>query len=266
MMEVAGAQSAYRVLDVLTEVFLNPGATSSGVATALDLTVPTAHRLLRVLCDRGFTVQNEEGRYVPGPQMRVLLGDGVDHAALNEIGRPLLAKLRDDSTETVFLSVREGLQLVYLAVMTSSHSVQMYGEVGQQIPLHATSQGKVILAFLPPGVGERIIDQLELPRYTPSTITSTAALQEAMYDIRRDGYAVNFEEREQGVRSVAAPVFDAAGNVVASVCLGGPIFRISEDDLRGKFADLACATAAAISAEMLRRFRPPIDGSQENAQ
>lgn len=165
-MEIAGAQSAYRVLDVLTEVSLNPGSTAGEVAKATSLTAPTAHRLLRVLCDRGFAVQNEAGKYVPGPQMRVLVGDRVDHATLEEIGRPLLAQLRDRATETVFLAVREGLQLTYLVVMTSSHSVQMYGEVGQQIPLHATSQGKVILAFLPPGVGERIIDQLEMPRYT----------------------------------------------------------------------------------------------------
>ncbi|MGE0219622.1 IclR family transcriptional regulator [Mycolicibacterium sp.] len=261
-MEIPGAQSVYRVLDVLTEVSLNPGMTAGEVAKSMNLTAPTTHRLLRVLCDRGFVMQNESGKYVAGPQMRVLAGDRVDHAMLEEIGRPLLAQLRDQSTETVFLAVREGLQLTYRVVMTSSYSVQMYGEVGQQIPLHATSQGKVILAFLPPGVGERIIDQLELPRYTPSTITSAVELHEAMYEIRRDGYAVNLEERELGVRSVAAPVLDAQGSVVASVCVGGPIFRVSEEDLRGKFADMVCATAEAISAELLRRFKP-IDPTDE---
>ncbi|BBX32422.1 IclR family transcriptional regulator [Mycolicibacterium mageritense DSM 44476 = CIP 104973] len=255
-MEVSGAQSAYRVLDVLTEVSLNPGATASEVAAATNLTTPTAHRLLRVLCDRGFAVQNEAGKYIPGPQMRVLVGDRVDHAALEEIGRPLLAQLRDKTTETVFLAVREGLQLAYLIVLTSSHSVQMYGEVGQLIPLHATSQGKVVLAFLPSGVGDRIIDQLEMPRYTPATLTTAAELHEAMFDIRRDGYALNLQEREMGVLSVAAPVLDPSGNVVASVCVGGPIFRVTEDDLRGKFAELTCETAQAISAELLRRSNP----------
>ncbi len=265
-MEISGAQSAYRVLDILTEVSLNPGATAGEVAKATNLTAPTAHRLLRVLCDRGFAVQNDEGKYVPGPQMRVLVGDGVDHTVLEEIARPLLAQLRDGTTETVFLSVREGLQLVYLVVMRAPHSVQMYGEVGQQLPLHGTSQGKVILAFLPPGVGDRIIDQLAMPRYTPSTITSHAELHEAMYGIRRDGYALNLEERELGVRSVAAPVLDAAGNVVASVCVGGPIFRVTEDDLRGKFAEQVTSTAAAISAELLRRYQPVEPTDQREAQ
>jgi DNA-binding IclR family transcriptional regulator len=256
-MEIAGAQSAYRVLDILTEVSIHPrGSTAGEIARNVDVTAPTAHRLLKVLCDRGFAIQNESGKYVPGPQLRVLAGDGVDHATLNDISRPLLAQLRDEASETVFLAVREGLQLTYLVVMTSSHSVQMYGERGQQVPLHATSQGKVILAFLPPGVGERIIDQLELPRYTPSTITTAAELHEVMFDVRRDGYAVNLEERDVGVRSVAAPVLDRAGNVVASVCVGGPIFRVSEADLRGRLADLVSATAERISAELVRRSDP----------
>lgn len=85
-MEIAGAQSAYRVLDVLTEVSLNPGATAGEVAKATNLTAPTAHRLLRVLCDRGFAIQNDAGKYVPGPQMRVLAGDRVDRAILEELG------------------------------------------------------------------------------------------------------------------------------------------------------------------------------------
>jgi IclR family acetate operon transcriptional repressor len=253
-MEIPGAQSAYRVLDILTEVSLHPRGSSAGeIAKAVDVTAPTAHRLLKVLCDRGFAVQNEAGKYVPGPQLRVLAGDGVDHTTLHDIAHPLLARLRDEALETVFLSVREGLQLTYLDVVVASHSVRMHGERGQQVPLHATSQGKVILAFLPPGVGERIIDQLEFPRYTESTITSSLQLHEAMYEIRREGYALNLEERELGVRSVAAPVMDHEGNVVASVCIGGPSFRVSEDDLRGRLADLVSATAEQISAELAHR-------------
>ena len=253
-MEIAGAQSAYRVLDILTEVSLNPrGSTAGEIARNAEVTPPTAHRLLKVLCDRGFAVQNESGKYVPGPQLRVLAGDGVDRATLHDIAHPLLAQLRDETLETVFLSVREGLQLTYLDVVVSTQSVRMHGERGQQIPLHATSQGKVILAFLPPGVGERIIDQLDFPRYTESTVTSSVKLHEAMYEIRREGYALNLEEREVGVRSVAAPVLDPEGNVVASVCVGGPSFRMTEEDLRGRLADLVTATAGEISAELIRR-------------
>ncbi|MFC9840580.1 IclR family transcriptional regulator [Rhodococcus sp. NPDC127530] len=259
-METPGAQSAYRLLDVLTRVSLHPeGITASDIAKATDLTVPTAHRLLRVLRDRGFAVQDAaSGKYSPGPQIQVLAGESVDRYALEDLGRPLLAELRDVTTETVFMSVRRGLRLTYLVCMASSHSVQMYGEPGQLIPLHATSQGKVILAFLPSGVGDRIIDQLDLTRYTDSTITDAAELHRVMDDVRRDGYALSLEERELGVRSIAAPVFDATGAVVAAICVGGPIFRVTESDLRSRFADLVLDTAAKLTTELSRIRRPSI--------
>nr|WP_249343157.1 IclR family transcriptional regulator C-terminal domain-containing protein [Rhodococcus qingshengii] len=133
----------------------------------------------------------------------------------------------------------------------------MYGEPGQLIPLHATSQGKVILAFLPAGVGDRIIDQLDLTRYTDSTITSPAELHRVMEEVRRDGFALSLEERELGVRSIAAPVFDSTGAVVASICVGGPIFRVSESDLRSRFADLVLNTSAQLTAALSRSRRSP---------
>ncbi|MBS3694160.1 IclR family transcriptional regulator [Rhodococcus qingshengii] len=258
-METSGAQSAYRLLDVLTRVSLHPeGITAGDIARATDLTAPTAHRLLRVLRDRGFAVQDgTSGTYSPGPQIQVLAGETVDRYALEELGTPLLAKLRDQTTETVFMSVRRGLRLTYLVCMASSHSVQMYGEPGQLIPLHATSQGKVILAFLPAGVGDRIIDQLDLTRYTDSTITSPAELHRVMEEVRRDGFALSLEERELGVRSIAAPVFDSTGAVVASICVGGPIFRVSESDLRSRFADLVLNTSAQLTAALSRSRRSP---------
>lgn len=257
-METPGAQSAYRLLDVLTRVSLHPEGIAAGdIAKATDLTVPTAHRLLRVLRDRGFAVQDAgSGKYSPGPQIQVLAGEGVDRHALEELGTPLLAKLRDATTETVFLSVRRGLRLTYLVCMASSHSVQMYGEPGQMVPLHATAQGKVILAFLPSGVGDRIIDQLDLTRFTDSTITEADELHRVMDEVRRDGYALSLEERELGVRSIAAPVFDATGAVAASICVGGPIFRVTEHDLRTRFADLVMETAAKLSTELSRARRP----------
>jgi DNA-binding IclR family transcriptional regulator len=249
IMEVTGAQSAYRVLDLLTQVAMHPeGVTGSDASRTVGLTLPTAHRLLRVLCDRGFAVHNKAtGKYRPGPQIRVLAGDGIDHGLLADIARPSLVKLRDTTNETVFLSVRDGMHLSYLECITSSHSVQMYGAVGKRVPLHATSQGKVILAFLPDGVAERLVRQLGYEKYTDNTITSVAGLIAEIEEVRRTGYALNLEERELGVRSVAAPVLDSGGTVVASVCVGGPVFRVSEDHLRHQFADLTRATAGEIT-------------------
>ena len=101
-MEIAGAQSAYRLLDVLTEVALHPdGMSAAEVAQAMDLTAPTAHRLLRVLCDRGFAVQAVSGgKFRPGPQIRLLAGDAMDPERLAELARGPLTRLRDVTNET----------------------------------------------------------------------------------------------------------------------------------------------------------------------
>lgn len=254
-MEVTGAQAAYRVLDVLTEVALRrEGTTAADVSRRVGLTLPTAHRLLRVLCDRGFALQDGSGgKYVAGPQLRVLAGDGVDHALLAEIAQPYLEALRDETDETVFISVRDGLLLTYLVCLASSHSVQMYGAPGMQVPLHATSQGKIILAFLPSGVAQRLISQTDLAKYTENTITEPEKVLESIQAARAAGYALNLEEREKGVRSVAAPVCGPNGDAVAAVCVGGPIFRVSENDLHGRLADLTKEAARAISDRLAER-------------
>lgn len=254
-MEVSGAQAAYRVLDVLTEVALRrQGVAATDIARNVGLTLPTAHRLIRVLCDRGFAVQEGVGgKYVAGPQLRVLAGDGVDHAVLAEIAQPYLEALRDETDETVFISVRDGLMLTYLVCLASSHSVQMYGAPGMQVALHATSQGKVILAFLPTDVTQRLISQFQLAKYTDNTIIEPSALLESIAEARTRGYALNLEERERGVRSVAAAVRGADGDAVAAVCVGGPIFRVTEQDLHGRLAELTMETARSISERLAER-------------
>lgn len=251
-MEVTGAQSAYRILDLLTQVAMHPeGVGAADAAHTVGLTLPTAHRLLRVLCDRGFAVQDSAGgKYRPGPQIRLLAGDGIDHGVLADVARPTLARLRDETDETVFLSVRDGMHLSYVECLASSHSVQMYGAPGMRVQLHATSQGKAILAFLPDGVAERLVAQLDYERYTDSTITSAAELAAEIDEVRRTGYALNLEEREIGVRSVAAPVLDSTGTAIAAVCVGGPIFRVTEEDLRHRLAELTRAAAGEITARL----------------
>lgn len=253
--ETSGAQSAHRLLDVLTEVALHAeGVTATDVARAVGLTTPTTHRLLKVLCGRGFAVHDQNaGRYRPGPQIRLLAGDGVDHVVLTEVARPLLLQLRDETGETVLMSVRNGMHLTYVEVVTSGHSVQMHGAPGMRVPLHATSQGKVIMAFAAPGLGERLVDQLDYSRFTPNTITKAEDLADVLAEVRETGYAVNLEEREAGVRSLAAPILDSSGTAVAAVCVGGPIFRISEADLRGHLADRVRQAAQEISRRLAER-------------
>ena len=256
-MDVGGAQSAYRVLDILSEVAIHhDGVSASEVSRSLGLTLPTTHRLLRVLCDRKFVSQDfSGGRYRVGAQLSWITGSGIGHEELIETARPYLNQLQEACGETVFLSVRDGLKATYLECLPSSRSIRLYGAPGMPVPLHASSQGKVILAFQPQTIRSRLIDKLDLRPYTANTVVLKEKLIAAIEEARENGFALNLEEHEVGTYSVSAPVIDTFGNAVAAVCVGGPKFRVTEEDLRGKFAQLVMSCCSQISGQLAMRSK-----------
>lgn len=249
MVEVEGAQAAYRLLDVLSELGIQTGgAHLSDLAKVLGLPLSTTRRLLRVLCDRGFALQDEATRlYELGPQARILGTLRLDRRSLAELSRPVLEELRGISKETVFLSVRDGLELSYVECLRSPRAVQMYGEVGQRVPLHASAQGKAILAFLPEVLVERLLPRLEYVAFTPNTRTTMADLAADLKVVRERRYALSLEEHDLDVHSVATAVLDPLGNAVASVCIGAPKYRLDEQRARTEFAPLLVKVADQIS-------------------
>jgi IclR family transcriptional regulator, acetate operon repressor len=237
-MNIPGAQAAYRVLDVLIELGYRPtGMSLSEIATAVHLTPGTARRLLLVLCDRGFVVQDETTRrYLLGNRVRQLQTATLDRAALREIARPALESLRDETTETVFFSVRDQDEVTYLDWLSGAHMVQMYGRPGMRAPVHATAQGRAIAAHLPEPELDRLLAGLVLKPFTTNTITTVDDLRGDLRWVRACGYAANIEQLEQGVISIASAVLDPTGYPVAAVCIGGPSFRISPSELVERFA------------------------------
>jgi DNA-binding IclR family transcriptional regulator len=248
-MEVGGAQSAYRLLDVLSGLAMYPaGVGLTELAASLGLSASTVRRLLLVLVDRGFAEQDEATRtYRLGPQTRTLGGRHVDHQVLREVSRATLVNLKSESTETVFCSIRDGLEVVYVECLAAIHPVKMYGEPGTRLPLHATSQGKAILAYLPAFMTDRLLRQMEFEVFTQKTISDAADLQVELQQVRERGFAMNLEEREPGVMSVAAPILDPSGQAVAAVCIGAPTLRVSEGDLVARFAPMVMRAGDEIS-------------------
>jgi DNA-binding IclR family transcriptional regulator len=123
--------------------------------------------------------------------------------------------------------------------------LRMLTQVGRRRAAHATSSGKVLLAFGAPADVDRVV-AAGMPRLGPRTITSRSLLEQALADVRADGYAVSVEESARGVSSVAAPIFDGAGECVAAMSVAGPITRMPADQL-GHFARMVVAATAAIS-------------------
>jgi DNA-binding IclR family transcriptional regulator len=125
--------------------------------------------------------------------------------------------------------------------VAGSSALQSHNWVGQHIPLHATSNGKVLLCELEP---EKLEESLgKLARFTPMTITRKAQLREELEVVRRQGYSVAVDELEVGLTAVAAPIRNAHGDIVASISVSGPTFRLTEERMEKVIPE--CVEAAA---------------------
>lgn len=203
------------VLEALAELGeggLGPLSRRTGLAKS------TLYRLLQALAQRGF-VEEERGVYRVGPRA-FAVGQAYPKRSLLRAARPEMEALAGELGESVNLAVRAGLEALYLDQVEGTRLVRLFTAPGSRAPLHATGVGKVLLAF--GGVPEG----LRLEPYTPKTLTRLEALLAELERVRTRGYALDDEEREAGVRCVAAPVFGPSGEVVAALSLSAPAGRL----------------------------------------
>lgn len=217
-------RKARQVLDAFTPTA--PALTAREVQRRTGLPATTCARLLQTLADEGF-LDRRGDRYVPG--LATLRWSRTAIAALDVVAaaQPVLQRLRDETSESAHLYVRDGLHHVCVAICETPHAVMHILRVGQVLPLHAGSAGRVLLAYDP--VAAARLDGLELPALTPSTLTDRGALRQAVEETRRRGYAVSFEERSVGAASLSAPVRDHTGALVAVIGVAAPSQRFGPD-------------------------------------
>lgn len=237
-------QSVDRVLDVL-EALAAAGAPLGVTEVARRAGLPQAstHRLLTALADRGYVRQDADRRYAVG-LAALRLGD----QAYRELGALALPHLRHAvvrTGETVNLAVLEGGLMVYVAQAPSPHTLRIFAEVGRRVPVHSTAVGKVALAGMSDDEAARLLGTRPLEARTPHTLTTPEAVLAAVRQARVDGYALDDEEQEVGVRCVAVPVADPVG-VRAALSVSAPVERLSAEAAVGLVADLQeVATALA---------------------
>jgi DNA-binding IclR family transcriptional regulator len=169
--------------------------------------------------------------------------------SLAALARPSLEALAGSAGEAAGLSIRDGDQVHYIDQVGSPNPVSVRDWTGSRIPLHAVSSGQVLLAFSPATFVQRYLGR-PMERFTERTLVTADALIERMRAIRRDGYTWALEEFDEGISSVAAPVADASGEVVAAVHLHGPSYRFPAPGSERDRADDVVATAARISGSL----------------
>jgi len=255
----AGAhRAAGRVVDILELVVrTHEGLPLRELSAQLEAPKSSLLPLLRTLTARGYLEQGALGAYRLDPNAFELGMASPAHRAWPEIARPALRELMQRTGETVFLGSLggDGTVVVFVDKVESEQVIRYTAGVGDRRALHATSSGKVILAFLPAPERERILRALPLKRYTDRTVTSLPALRAALAEVRQTGVCVNLDELAVGAAGIAAPIFDRDGHVAGACAIGGPTDRV-----RPRLKPLAAevkATARAISALLGHRIDPP---------
>lgn len=209
----------------------------------------TVHRMLSTLVNTGFaTYTRESGHYALTLKAWRIGSVALRDFDLVELARPTMERLRAETGETVHLSVLEPSgEIVYVAKVVSPKSIGVQTRLGQLSPSWCTATGRSILAHHMP-IAERVLAG-KLERRTPQTATDPQAIRRILDQVRRDGYAIARGENHPDMGGVAAPIWDHSNQVVASVGVAIPIYRMSADVVRGAVAKVQLA-AKAISHEL----------------
>lgn len=218
----------------------------SEIAERTGLPIPTALRLIRQLVAGG-ALERIDGSnlYVIGRQIWSLGLLAPVQTGLSDLAAPYLQDLQAATRATVHLAVRDGEQALYVDRLSGSRSVPVVSRTGSRLPLHATGVGKVLLAYAPAEAQRTVLTNLF--RVTPYTITSPNVLGAQLARIRKDGFATTTGEMALGACSLAVPVLDPTGEVVASLGLVASL-----DRERTRLSSAARVAAQGIQRELGR--------------
>ncbi len=207
----------------------------------------TVSRTLSALEEGDLVCQDAAtGRYMPSLGLVALAGAALGANALYQVSRPLLLTLAARCRETANLSVLDAGTLLTIDEVPSTEPIKLSGWVGVRQPLHGSSSGKVLLAALPEDQRDAILHG-DLIAITSHTCTDRGRLLHELERVRAEGYALNVEELADGLTSVAAPVRDHTGAVVAAISAAGPSFR-----LMGRHLDECTALVKEIARDVSR--------------
>lgn len=226
-----------------------PSMTLSEVARATDLTRAAARRFLLTLADLGY-VRTDGRMFCLTPRVLELGYAYVASAGLPDVAQPHLEDLSQRVRESASVSVMEGDDVLYVARVATSRIMAVAITVGTRFPAAATSMGRVLLAGLGEAALTGYLDRVELPSLTRFTITDTARLRSEILKVREQGYAIVDQELEEGLRSLAAPIRDTDGKVIAAANVSAHANRSSIDDVRRDLLPALLETTSRIEADL----------------
>ena len=217
------------------------------ICKELNLPKSTVSRLISELVDEGY-LKKVGNKYSLGLSVLSLSGVIMSHLEIHREAHEPLRSLVRKVEENAHLSTLEGTQLIYLLKVECSQAVRLLSHVGHYRPITCSSPGKLLLAYQPSDVINEVIS-LGLTKRASESITDPHVLLERLNKIKQQGYDVSFNEMNEDVVSIAAPIKDYMGNVIASVSIAGPRNRI-DDDLLPQYVNEIVKTGEIISHQI----------------
>jgi DNA-binding IclR family transcriptional regulator len=238
-----------RALCVLEELAGRPRQGVTDLASRLGLTKTIVFRLLSTLESRGFVVrEGDKAIYSLGYRMAVLGEQAGVQNTLLAAARPVMERLRDDTTETINLILREDRRSLVLATLEGHHAMRIYANAGRYGPLHAGGGSTLLLANAPKDIRESVLAE-PLEPFTAATVIDPDDLRVRLDMIRADGFHIAINDLDEGAFSIAAPIRGASHQVIASLSVAGAMARYDEAR-RCCYLKLVGEAAAEISGKL----------------
>ncbi|WP_342361073.1 IclR family transcriptional regulator [Terrarubrum flagellatum] len=240
-------QALDRGLALLAIIADGDGLSLTSIAQRAGIAASTAHRILASLKAGGF-VQWDDGRggYLIGVKAFKIGSAFLRNRKLVDVGRRVMHQLGEDSGETVNIAIENDDHVVFLSQLESHHSIRAFHRPGANAPMHASSLGKAILAAMDEEPVSQILYRVGLPKFTANTIVDPTALAADLAFVRRRGWAIDDEERAEGMRCVGAAIFNEHGEVMGAISVSGPTVRVTDERL-GELGPMVKRAAAEIT-------------------
>jgi IclR family pca regulon transcriptional regulator len=223
------------------------------VAERTGLARAVARRYLLTLSELQ-CVQQHEGRFMLTPRVLDLGFAYLSTMNVGTLAQPTMEAVTDKLGESCSLSVLDGREIVYIARVPAKRIMSINLVVGSRLPAHATSMGKVLLAYLPPHDVDAFFAGPPLQSYTKRTICDEPGLRKALAKVRENGWALSEGEVEEGIRSVAAPLWDHSGRVSAAINVSAHTSRVSKAEFLRHHLPVLVDAAHKISKSLSGRI------------
>ena len=227
---VQSVERTLKILEVLSDYSDGLGITV--ISEKVNLHKSTVFRLLTTLIHKGYVVQDtESSKYKITFKLFELGSKKVDKLDFLKSSKTYTRMLMESVNEVVHLIIREDTEIVYIDKVEANNTISMASRIGKRNPLYCTATGKAILAFLPEEEVLEVWNGSKIVKLTGNTITDFILFKKELQNIKHNGYAIDDEENEIGVRCIGAPIFNIKGNVAGAVSISGPINRVTGDKI-----------------------------------